>query len=79
MTFDEAKIAIKENQVKAPYLSNWLHIKTGNHYIVKHHVILESNLEPHVVYYRRYDDPIVTWCCPAKEFFDGRFQYIETK
>ena len=44
MTFDEAKIAIKENQVKAPYLSNWLHIKTGNHYIVKHHVILESNL-----------------------------------
>lgn len=76
MTLDEAKAEIKANQVRAPYLSDWLHVKSGGKYAVKMHVLIEDTLEPAVVYYKRYDDPLVTWCRPAREFFDGRFERL---
>ena len=77
MTLDEAKAQITLNQERAPYLSDWLHVKSGGKYAVKMHVLIEATLEPAVVYYKRFDDPRVTWCRPAAEFFDGRFQKIE--
>ena len=72
----EAKADIRRNQDRAPYLSDWLHVKSGGKYVVKMHVLLEATLEPAVIYYKRYDDPLVTLCLPASEFFDGRFERI---
>ena len=74
MKLDEAKKEIIENQLRAPYLSEWIEPKTNFSYVVQTHVILESNMEPHVIFYKKRDDPNVTWSCPAKEFFGGRFE-----
>jgi hypothetical protein len=77
MTLDDAKAAIKINRERAPYLSYWRHAKSGKKCVVKFHVLIEATLEPAVVYYERYADPVETWCRPAAEFFDGRFERID--
>lgn len=74
MNIENAIKALKDNRDKAPYLSNWKHLKSGDDYAVKGHVLLESSLDPHVIYYQRFADPTITWCRPASEFFDGRFE-----
>ena len=74
MTLDDAKVAIEENRKRAPYLSDWVHVKSGGKYAVQYHVIIEATLEPAVVYYKRHADPRETWVRPASEFFDGRFE-----
>jgi hypothetical protein len=71
---DSAKVALRQNKLRAPYLSTWVHRKTGSTYTVRMHVILEATLAPHVVYYKKFADPDETWCRPACEFFDGRFK-----
>jgi hypothetical protein len=76
MTFEEAKSAIAENRVRAPYLSYWKHLKSGGEYTVQMHVILEATLEPAIVYYKRYAAPDEVWCRLASEFFDGRFERV---
>jgi hypothetical protein len=76
MSFGEACLAVKENRLKAPYLSRWMHVKSGTVYVVRMNVIIEANLEPAVVYYPQYGEPEVVWCRPASEFFDGRFEFI---
>jgi hypothetical protein len=73
MTLDEAKMEVKRNQTRGPYLSEWKHLKTGGSYAIKMHVLMEATLEPCVVYYKKFADPLETWCRPASEFFDGRF------
>ncbi len=77
MSLDAAKDQIRANQKRAPYLSEWRHKKSGGEYAVKMHVIIEATLEPAVVYYKRHADPAETWCRPASEFFDGRFEVIQ--
>ena len=77
MTLDEAKAEIIKNRERAPYLSEWVHLKSNGRYVVKFHVIIEATLEPAVVYYPRHGDPAITWCRPASEFFDGRFERVE--
>lgn len=74
MNLDMATRNVAENKVRAPYLSEWTHKKTGGEYVVRMHVILEADLTPCVVYYKRFAEPDQTWCRPASEFFDGRFE-----
>ena len=74
---DAVREQIKDNRVRAPYLSAWRHKKSGGSYTVQMHVIIEATLEPAVVYYRQFADPRETWCRPASEFFDGRFEAIQ--
>lgn len=76
VALEDVKIAIRENQEVAPYLSLWRHVKSGGEYMVRMHVILEATLEPAVIYYKRLADPAETWCRPASEFFDGRFERV---
>ncbi len=76
MNMAAAKQAIRENKLRAPYLSEWMHLKTGDLYVATAHVIMEATLEPAVVYYRKFAPPDETWCRPASEFFDGRFEPI---
>ena len=76
MSFEEACLAVKENRLKAPYLSRWVHVKSGTTYVVRMNVLIEATLEPAVVYYQQHGDPDVTWCRPASEFFDGRFELV---
>jgi hypothetical protein len=76
-TMDDVRSAVRENQKRAPYLSDWQHVKSGGIYAVKQHVIIEATLEPAVVYYKRHADPAETWVRPASEFFDGRFVRVE--
>lgn len=74
MTLEEAKAQIAKNRETAPYLSQWRHLKTSGEYVVKMHVIIEATTEPAVVYHKRFAHPDETWCRPASEFFDGRFE-----
>lgn len=76
MSFEQACIEVKQNRLKAPYLSRWKHIKSGGLYTVRLNVIIEANLEPAVIYYPQHGAPEVNWCRPASEFFDGRFELI---
>lgn len=79
MDIDIAKESLIRNRERAPYLSGWRHMKTGTVYAVQSHVLIEATLDPAVVYYQRHGDPVVTWCRPANEFFDGRFERVETQ
>lgn len=74
MSLEPVTDAIKENQRRAPYLSEWRHVKSGKVYVVRMHAIIEATLEPAVIYYRKHAAPEETWCRPALEFFDGRFE-----
>lgn len=74
MSFEDARQAVSENRIKAPYLSRWKHLKSGKTYVVRMNVIIEADLEPAVIYYLQYGEPDVLWCRPASEFFDGRFE-----
>lgn len=74
MKIDIAKETLIKNRETAPYLSNWQHIKTGTVYAVRSHVLIEATLEPAVIYYQCHGNPVVEWCRPASEFFDGRFE-----
>lgn len=73
---EDVTAAIVANRERAPYLSDWQHQKTGFVYRVLHHVIIEATMEPAVTYYRRSAPPEETWCRPAAEFFDGRFERV---
>ncbi|MTH95487.1 hypothetical protein [Roseibium sp. RKSG952] len=64
---------VAENRDRAPYFSEWRHLKSGQLYVVNMHVIQEATLEPAVVYYGKFADPREIWCRTAFEFFDGRF------
>ena len=66
------KMKIMNGKFLAPYLSEWVH-KKGGLYVVRMHVIIESTLDHAIVYNRKFDEPEITWCRPATEFFDGRF------
>lgn len=79
MDLEKTKQQINENWQKAEYLSRWKNLETGKICKVKTHVILEATLEPSIVYYEEYDDPWKTWCIPASEFFDGRFEEIPSE
>lgn len=68
-----------ENKRKAPYLSEWKHLKSGHIYVVRMHVIRKDTLEPAVIYYRKYADPHEAWDRIASEFFDGRFEPVGDK
>lgn len=72
-----ALAAVATNRALAPYLSTWRHLKSGGEYAVKEHVLIEATLEPAVVYYKRFAPPDETWCRPASEFFDGRFERMK--
>lgn len=78
-TLEEAKAALAENRARALPLSRWRHRKTGHEYQVHGHVLIEATLEPAVIYYkvRSVDPSEPTWCRPASEFFDGRFECIK--
>lgn len=69
-----AVAALAANRERAPYLSTWCHLKSGGVYAVTMHVLIEATLEPAVIYYKRHAPPEETWCRPASEFFDGRFE-----
>ena len=78
MELNPVTAEIQENQRRAPYLSQWRHVKSGNVYAVRMHVIIEATLDAAVVYNRKFAPPEETWCRPAAEFFDGRFERVET-
>ena len=65
---------IARNQQRAPYLSDWCHVASGDIFTVRMHVIIEATMEPAVVYYQKRAEPWETWLRPAAEFFDGRFE-----
>jgi len=67
---------IRENFRRAPTLSAWRHRKSGDVYLITDHVIGEKLLEP-MVSYSKETKPSDTWCRPAEEFFDGRFERID--
>jgi len=54
----------------------WLHVKTGNYYVILHHGLFESSLKPMVIY-QRVDGSGPVWVRPAEQFFDGRFRNWE--
>lgn len=76
---EDVRKEIRYNQTVAPYLSQWKHVKSGDTYTVRMHVIIEATLQPAVVYYKPYADSAETWVRPASEFFDGRFERIHRK
>lgn len=52
------------------------HKKTGNEYMVLKIGLLESTLEPVVVYTgTNVGDPV--WVRPVSEFFDGRYEVLD--
>ncbi|QDP65321.1 MAG: hypothetical protein Unbinned200contig1000_61 [Prokaryotic dsDNA virus sp.] len=60
-----------------PERVTWVHKKTGKMYVILHHGLLESSLEPVVIYQQEDGGPV--WVRPAEEFFDGRFQSWDKK
>jgi len=50
----------------------WLHVKSQQYYEIIGYGLLESTLEPIVIYRRRGTDAPL-WVRPVAEFFDGRF------
>lgn len=68
-----ARLSVAENNDRAKVLTSWRHAKSGGEYVVRMHVIMADTLEPAVVYYKRFADPLETWIRPAEAFFDGRF------
>ena len=72
----EARVGVAVNEAVAPLRSAWRHKKTRHKYVVQMHAIIEANLEPAVLYCRLGSNSMETWCRPAKEFFDGRFERI---
>ena len=77
MRIDIAKEYLIKNHERAPLLSGWRHIETGTVYVVQSHVLIEATLDPAVAYSQRHPGPVVVWCRPANEFFDGRFERVE--
>ena len=65
--------AVEANTRQAAPMSHWRHGKSGGEYCIRMHVMMAATAEPAVIYYKRFADPLETWCRPAAEFFDGRF------
>ena len=72
----DARIQLKINRDKAPYTSRWRHVKSGDVYVVKMHVLREDTLAPAVIYYPHLGDPDIVWDRVAEEFFDGRYEQV---
>lgn len=50
--------------------SVWVHVKTGNRYLVVTCALRETDLEPVVVYHRRDERVAVVWCRPLTEWLE---------
>ena len=58
------------------YKTQWKHEKSGGLYWVQHIGLIESSLEPVVIYQSIEGGPF--WVRPVYEFFDGRFSQQST-
>jgi hypothetical protein len=66
-------LSMAELRAKGPHaMTRWLHVKTGNVYVVVFNGLLEKDCTP-MVGYRRDDGSPPVWFRPLTEFLDGRF------
>lgn len=57
----------------APIGSRWRHVN-GARYEIKDVVLIEGTMTPAITYRATDCQESVTWCRPAAEFLDGRFE-----
>lgn len=74
--FNIARAHMSENARRAPVQSTWKHRKSGAVYHIERHSLRESDLARLVTYHA--NDGSVPWTRPADEFFDGRFERVDS-